>query len=129
MADVEVQRLEHVAHLKLGTIAQACAHDRFEAVRDGPGNGGSHHVEVEMQFQRDGVVEPETFAVKRLALHHAKGKCDQLAILPPQKEAGLVGHTAADLTKIVFCQLLKPKFRSLEYLLVEDINLIDGGFG
>src|SRR5271157_6358983 len=108
-------------HLEFWSIAKAGAYDRPEAVRDRPGNDISHHGEVEMELQRNGVVEPQIFAVKRLSLHHAEGKCDQLPILPPQKEASLIGHSPSDFSKIRWRELLELQFRALEHLLVQRI--------
>src|SRR5262249_21630158 len=80
---------------------------------------------IEVQIERDIVVEADVLRIEGVALHHACRKCDDPPVLAPEEEAHLVPNAAPQLAEIVFRQLLEVQLRALIDLQIQRIDLRD----
>src|SRR5262249_30388921 len=99
--------------------------ERLAAVGHAPADHVARRVMINMQIERDVIIEPEIFAVKRIAFEHAQAERDGPAVLPPYEEAHLVGHAPAHLGEIGRRELLEMHARATIDLQVKRIELVD----
>src|SRR5262245_32170424 len=80
---------------------------------------------IEVQIERDRIVEAEIFGVKGIVLDHAHAERHHPPALTPDEEPGAVRHHASEGTEISLRQLLEMQRRSLVNLQIERVRLID----
>src|SRR5215831_8299975 len=80
---------------------------------------------IEVQVERDIVVETYVLRIDRVTVYHARCKRDDLLALAPQEEANSLSHPPPEVSEILLGQLLEVQFRTLIDLEIQWINLRD----
>src|SRR5262249_7721773 len=92
---------------------------------DRPADHVAKRIMIEVQVERDAVIEAYVLCIDRVTLYHACDKCDDPSALAPQKEASLVPHATPQFAEISLGQLLEMQFRALINFEIQGINLRD----
>src|SRR5215469_13290485 len=96
-----------MAQVQLGVVVQPATVKPFVAICNRPSNHVSNRVVIEVQLQRDGIVETNVFGVYGVALGHAKGERNNSGVLPPNEEIDFIRHEAAQLREVAFGKFLE----------------------
>ena len=102
MHDVQVEGHELTAEVQLGSVIQWVAVVVFQSLLQRPRDNVAQRVEIQVQIERDAVIEPDAFIVDRVVTHQAKTECYDFATLPPDEEARSIRHPPSNRTKITF---------------------------
>src|SRR5258708_5774580 len=125
MPHVKVDRIQLVSQMQLGIVVEAAAAEPFVPAGDPPAYEVAEGVMVQVQIERDRVVEAEILGVNRIALQDARTEGDDFPVLAPDKETNLVAYSAAETTKIRLGQPFEVQLRSMVDLQIERVDLID----
>src|SRR5450755_2518680 len=108
--------------MQLRSVVERTAAITIEALFERPAKNVAQGVEIEMQIERDLVVEPEIIVVNCPVKNHAKAKRDDFSALSPNEKARPLRHTLAHAAKIFFGQSFELHRRSFMDLQIERIN-------
>lgn len=125
MHDVKIERQKITAEMQLRIVVERTAAITIEALFERPAKNVAQCVEIEMQIERDPVVEPEIIVVNCPVKNHAETKRDDFSALSPNEKARPLRHALAHAAKIFFGQSLELHGRSFMDLEIERIDLID----
>src|SRR6185369_315339 len=106
---VKVDGVERLAQMPLGVVIQTAAEEAFVAIGDGPFDDVVEDAIIEIEVERDGVIESDVLVTDCVALHRAKTKSHDVIVLPPEKEADLVRHAPSDLAEKFLGELFELK--------------------
>src|ERR1700730_18671870 len=108
--------------MQLRVIIQRAANVFSQPLFHCPGEHVAQRVEIEMQVERDVVIEAETLIVNLSTVHETTTERDDLALLSPDEKSHTVGHLLAQAAKIILRQMLKLHGRALVDLQIKRIN-------
>ena len=111
--------------MQLGIIVQAAAAKPFVPIGDRPTDHIAKRIMIEVQVERDIVVEAYVLRIDRVTVYYTRCKRDDPAALPPKEETDLVPHPAPQIAEILLRQLLEVQLRTLINLEIQWIDLRD----
>src|SRR6516164_2083234 len=106
-------------------IVQAAAAKPFVPIGDRPTDHIAKRVMIEVQIERDIVVEAYILCIDRVTVYYTRCKRDDPAALAPKEETDLVPHPAPQIAEILLRQLLEVQLRSPINLEIQWIDLRD----
>ena len=107
MHDVQIERHKLAIQMQLGFVVERIAIVVIQPLLQRPGDDVAQRVKIKMQVECDAVVQPNAFVINFVVADESKTECDDLAQLPPNKEARPIRHPLSDSAKIVFRQGLE----------------------
>src|ERR1700704_5181813 len=84
---VQIERHQLATKMELRVVVQGIAAVIFQSLLERPGNDVAQSIKVEMQIERDGIVQADALVINRSIMHQAKTERDDLALLAPDKKA------------------------------------------
>src|SRR6476646_5451860 len=106
---VKIDGVERLTQMPLGVVVQTAAKEALVAVGDGPFDDVVEDAIIEIEVERDGVIESDVLVTDRVALHRAKTKSHDVVVLPPDEEADLVLHAPSDLAEKFLVEFFELK--------------------
>src|SRR5205085_5568239 len=91
---VKIERIEIAAEVKFWMIIQRAAPITLQTLRERPADDVAEGVEIQMEVQRDAVVEAEVIVIDGSVVHQGDAKGNRLSVLSPEKKAGAVRHAS-----------------------------------
>src|SRR5207249_12044302 len=82
-------------------------------------------VKIEMQIERDTVIEPDALIINRVTTDQAKTERDDFTALSPDEETRTFRHPLRDAEEIVLCQRFKFYWRPLVDREVKRIDFVN----
>lgn len=104
---VEVQRHEGEFQMGLRIVVQRAGVVGLHAIAQAPLDDIAPRHKIQVQVQRDGVVQPETEIVNRAVVDEAEVESDDPFVLPPDEIVDAVRDALADQAEVFFVQFLK----------------------
>src|SRR4029453_1076298 len=98
-------------HLRL--IIERVAVVIFQPLLQRPRDDVPQGVKIEVQIERDTVIEPDALVINRLTADEAETERYDFAVLSPDKKPCTVRHPLSNGSEIIFGQRLKFQWRSL----------------
>src|SRR5690242_21896871 len=92
VSDVEIERCQIATEVQLRIVVERAAAVKRQVVIDCPAENVAQCVKIEMQVERDGIVETEIFVVDRAVVHHANAESNDAPIESPDKKADPFRH-------------------------------------
>src|SRR5881398_1165724 len=124
MSDVEIERCQIATEMQLRIVVERAAAIEGQAVIDGPAENVTQGVKIQMQIERDGIVEAEIFVVDRAVVHHANAESNDALIEPPDKKADTFRHELTELCQVFLRQLFEFHRRPLAHGQVQWVDLV-----
>src|SRR5918997_2408671 len=97
-------------------VVEAIAAIGADAVRNRPTHNVAEGVVVEVQVERDGIIEADIFVADRIAMQQAQIERDHAPVLTPDEKPRAIRHAAADLAEKFLRKFFEPKLRSVVHL-------------
>src|SRR6267378_6873797 len=102
MHDVKIQRREITAEMQLRIIIKRAATIGRQPLLDRPSENVADGIKIEMQVQRDPVIEPEIFIVDGAVVDQANAEGNNTPIDSPDKKTSALRHHPPEPGKISF---------------------------
>src|SRR5437016_12979509 len=125
VSHVKIERRELMTEMQFRIVIERTAHVGAQLLLDRPADHVAHRVKIQMEIERDLVIEPEAFVVNYVAANEAKTKCDELLLGSPDKKPRAFRHLLCNAEKKFLTQVFKLHRGFLVDLEIERINLVD----
>src|SRR6476619_6542776 len=124
VSNVEIERCQIAAEMQLRIIIERAAAIEGQAVINRPAQNVAQGVKIEMQIERDGIVQAEIFVVDRAVVHHANAESNNASIESPDKKVDTFRHELTELCQIFLGQLFEFHRRPLMHRQVKRVDLV-----
>src|SRR4051812_6886239 len=122
---IKIERGELVTEMQFRIVIERTAHVVAQLLFDRPLNHVAHRVKIKMKIERDWIIEPDHFVVKRIALNQTKAERNDAPIDSPNEKTNAIRHLARDTEKEIAAQVFKFHRRTFVNLQIERENLVD----
>src|SRR5436309_1527527 len=99
VSHIQIERRELVAEMQFGIVIKRTAHIAAEVLLNRPLNHVTHRVKIKMKLERDRIIEPDHFVVKRIALNQTKAERHDASLDSPNEKAHVLRHLSRDAEK------------------------------
>src|SRR5205085_4674945 len=111
VSHVKIERRELMTEMQFRIVIERTTDVVAQLLLDRPADHVAHCVKIQMEIERDRVIEPEALIVNCIATDQTETEGDNLAFDSPNKKSRPFRHLACDADKKFFAQVFKLHLR------------------